>query len=66
MRVASLVLSVLVSGAMLIATPSASAQQPRGRGRPNIVIIISDDHRWDALGSAGSHRSLTRPRPLPQ
>jgi arylsulfatase A-like enzyme len=59
MRAASLVLSVLVSGAVLVSAPSARGQQPRGPSRPNIVFIISDDHRWDALGAAGNPKIKT-------
>jgi hypothetical protein len=47
MRATSLVLSVLVSAAMLTWAPAAHGQQRRARQRPNIVFIISDDHRWD-------------------
>lgn len=59
MRARSLVLSVLVSGMMLMSAPSAHGRQPRGRDRPNIVFIISDDHRWDALGAAGNPQIKT-------
>lgn len=33
--------------------------QPRASTRPNIVFIISDDHRWDALGVAGNPKIKT-------
>jgi arylsulfatase A-like enzyme len=59
MRAANLVLSVLVSGAALMSPPPARGQQPRGPNRPNIVFIISDDHRWDALGAAGNPQIKT-------
>jgi arylsulfatase A-like enzyme len=25
-----------------------------GQNRPNIIFILTDDHRWDALGVAGN------------
>ena len=34
--------------ALLCALPSAA------QAKPNIVLITSDDHRWDALGAAGN------------
>jgi len=36
--------------AALAAAPSATAQAPN---RPNIVYILSDDHRWDFFGAMG-------------
>lgn len=27
--------------------------------RPNLIVILSDDHRWDALGAAGHSHVLT-------
>jgi arylsulfatase A-like enzyme len=29
------------------------------RPRPNFVVVLSDDHRWDALGAAGNPAILT-------
>ncbi|MEO0472584.1 MAG: sulfatase-like hydrolase/transferase, partial [Bacteroidota bacterium] len=34
----------------LLSTLNLSAQQPR----PNIIIILTDDQRWDALGAMGN------------
>ena len=38
----------ILSGSSLAA---AAATQPRRR--PNVVFILTDDHRWDMLGCAG-------------
>jgi N-acetylglucosamine-6-sulfatase len=47
----------LVAGlALLLAAPAAHAQ----RKAPNVVIIITDDQRWDCLGCAG-HPHLKTP-----
>lgn len=35
------------------------AQDQAAAARPNIVFILSDDHRWDALGAAGNSRIRT-------
>jgi len=35
------------------ATASALAQTPAGPNRPNIVLIISDQFRWDCVGAMG-------------
>jgi len=32
---------------------------PNRPTRPNIVVVLSDDHRWDALGAAGNPAILT-------
>lgn len=47
----ALVLTLTVAAA---AFPAPAAAQP-----PNIVFIISDDHRWDGLGAAGNPNVLT-------
>src|SRR5918999_1159431 len=39
------------------ATPSIAA--PAASPRPNLVVVISDDHRWDALGAAGNPTVIT-------
>lgn len=59
MRTTNLVLSVSVSGAVLMSPVTALSRQTGGRGRPSIVFIISDDHRWDALGAAGNTKIKT-------
>ena len=40
----------------LFISSKAYSQVPR---LPNIVFIISDDHRWDALGVAGNTKIKT-------
>jgi len=54
-----MLLLVLISIAVLMSAIPAHGQQPRERNRPNIVFIISDDHRWDALGAAGNPKIKT-------
>ena len=34
--------------------PAASAQTRNAAGRPNILFLLSDDQRWDALGCMGN------------
>ncbi|HEX8458471.1 MAG TPA: sulfatase-like hydrolase/transferase [Pyrinomonadaceae bacterium] len=55
------ILSLLVAHAVLMAALPAhgQARSPRQPTRPNIVFIISDDHRWDALGAAGNPQIKT-------
>ena len=43
----------------VLLTSNASGQKPAGSKRPNIVFIISDDHRWNALGAAGNTKIKT-------
>lgn len=42
----------------LLVSPPISAQEaarPKAPDpRPNLILIVSDDHRWDALGAAGN------------
>ncbi|MBA3767354.1 MAG: sulfatase-like hydrolase/transferase [Acidobacteria bacterium] len=54
-----MLLLVLIANAVLMSALPAHGQQPRERTRPNIVFIISDDHRWDALGAAGNRKIKT-------
>ena len=49
---------LLVFGIILFALP-VIAQKTKATNRPNIVFIISDDHRWDALGAAGNTKIKT-------
>ena len=42
---------LLVFDIILSALP-VIAQKTKATKQPNIVFIISDDHRWDALGAA--------------
>ena len=32
-----------------------AATQEKVHQKPNIMVIITDDQRWDALGCAGNH-----------
>ena len=48
-----------VTNVMFTSAAPVYAQQLRDRDRPNIVFIISDDHRWDALGAAGNPKIKT-------
>jgi arylsulfatase A-like enzyme len=59
MRTTILVVCVLATGAALMSPVTVRGQQAGTRGRPNIVFIISDDHRWDALGAAGNTKIRT-------
>ncbi len=49
---------LLVCGIILFALP-VIAQKTKATKQPNIVFIISDDHRWDALGAAGNKKIKT-------
>ncbi len=42
---------------LLAATGCAGFSRPDPR--PNLVVILSDDHRWDALGAAGNPAIIT-------
>ncbi|HEX4962013.1 MAG TPA: sulfatase-like hydrolase/transferase, partial [Thermoanaerobaculia bacterium] len=39
--------------------PSTSIAQPANSSRPNLVVVLSDDQRWDALGAAGNPNVVT-------
>lgn len=43
------------------APPAAAPETvaPAASPRPNLVVVLSDDHRWDALGAAGNPAILT-------
>ena len=49
-KCASMVAALTIIGA----APNLLLAQERVAARPNIVFILSDDHRWDALGVAGN------------
>ena len=45
-----------------IALPGAAAPStalPTVSSRPNLIVVLSDDHRWDALGAAGNPAVIT-------
>jgi N-acetylglucosamine-6-sulfatase len=46
-------------GASLALLAGASAASAAQQSRPNILLMISDDHRWDALGAAGNRAVQT-------
>ena len=51
------VTGLLLSGLMLMATAEKSAGQKKVtdvKNRPNIIFILTDDQRWDALGYEGN------------
>ena len=37
----------------------ASVSRPVATAPPNLIVILSDDHRWDALGAAGNPAVIT-------
>ncbi|MCB1036385.1 MAG: sulfatase-like hydrolase/transferase [Acidobacteria bacterium] len=52
--------------AVLLTLPASAENGPVAEGkarapdeRPNLVLILSDDHRWDALGAAGNPKIHT-------
>jgi arylsulfatase A-like enzyme len=47
--------------ALLLAALGCAGQRPLAPApaRPNLVVVLSDDHRWDALGAAGNPAILT-------
>lgn len=44
----------VTTGVLLLALGVAGAPSAAAAPPPNIVLITSDDHRWDALGAAGN------------
>lgn len=45
------------AGLVLMALLAASTVQ--AQERPNIIVILSDDHRWDGMGAAGNPNIVT-------
>ncbi len=41
-------------GCQLVLPLSVLAQQGVARPKPNIIFLLTDDHRWDALGAMGN------------
>jgi arylsulfatase A-like enzyme len=58
MKFGRMFLLIFATNALLTSFPTYS-QQSRNTNRPNIVFIISDDQRWDALGAAGNKKIKT-------
>ena len=52
-----LVLSTL--GCAGVGRPGPRPLASSGTARPNLVVVLSDDHRWDALGAAGNAAIIT-------
>lgn len=52
MRVSPTSFALIAAGLLAAATMTATAQSRRD-SRPNIVVVLVDDLRWDALGHAG-------------
>jgi N-acetylglucosamine-6-sulfatase len=53
---------LLLSGCAGLAQPGArppEAWSQMGARRPNFIVVLSDDHRWDALGVAGNPAVVT-------
>lgn len=47
-------LSVLVVGCSLLPACTSVKQDVNESKKPNIIFILTDDHRWDAIGYAGN------------
>jgi alpha-L-rhamnosidase len=47
-------LSYIVIGCYVITGCSTSKQDQSQKSRPNIIFILTDDQRWDAIGYAGN------------
>jgi len=45
----------------LIAVPSAFAVKQDVQKKPNVLLIITDDQRWDAISASGVHKWLQTP-----
>ncbi|HJX28776.1 MAG TPA: sulfatase-like hydrolase/transferase [Thermoanaerobaculia bacterium] len=57
-----LVAVLLLSGCSGLVQPDTrppAASPPAASSRPNFVVVLSDDHRWDALGAAGNPAVVT-------
>lgn len=46
--------AALAGVASCMLAPGANAQDGNAPEKPNIILMISDDHRWDGLGIAGN------------
>jgi len=47
-------MSVLVVGCALLSGCTSWKQESKEGRKPNIIFILTDDHRWDAMGYAGN------------
>jgi arylsulfatase A-like enzyme len=50
---------LVVAGATMIVLGLTATASAADATKPNIVFLISDDHRWDALGVAGNDKIKT-------
>lgn len=46
--------TILFSILCLITCSNSSYAQQKSKPRPNIIFLLTDDHRWDALGAMGN------------
>jgi len=46
-------MSILVLAGLLLAAGWGGALPARAAARPNVLVILTDDHRWDAMSCAG-------------
>ncbi|MGZ8510241.1 MAG: sulfatase-like hydrolase/transferase [Chitinophagaceae bacterium] len=58
MKSKNIFLLLFITNSLLISFPTHSQQHSKNT-LPNIVFIVSDDHRWDALGVAGNAKIKT-------
>ncbi len=47
-----------VAAAMVAALPGCHGQSQRGTGKPNLILIVTDDQRWDSLSAMPDVRRL--------
>src|SRR5215212_1734561 len=51
--------STCLTAILLLSSLGCAGLPPHPNTRPNIVVVLSDDHRWDALGAAGNPAIIT-------
>jgi arylsulfatase A-like enzyme len=49
----------ILATVLLLAPLGCAKPADRETARPNFVVVLSDDHRWDALGAAGNPAVVT-------
>jgi hypothetical protein len=54
MRSLSSIVRALGLAALVCASPAVAGAQEARKARPNVLVILCDDLRWDALGYAGN------------
>ena len=55
MKRLSLILNCFVPVLLVAGCADRQARVPVGAERPNIIFLLTDDHRWDALGVMGNN-----------